>query len=458
MSECPDETEVAALLEGTLGDVEKTTLLAHAADCDTCRELLAELARGERDEQSERALATEDGWLRRYELRELLGAGGMGVVYAAYDRELDRQVALKMLRDTGDAESDPDGSRRRALVREARAMAKLSHPNVVRVFDVGESGARVFVTMELAAGGTLRSYLDERPRTFPEIAKLFDDAGRGLQAAHEAGLIHRDFKPENVLIRDGVALVTDFGLARRQSERASASAAARVVVRGTSSTATDAAGAAGTLRYMAPEQLRGEALDVRADVFSFAVAFWEACHDERPFEGGTVAECLAAMERGPRAPSTHARAVPRVVRRALEKALAFDRSARQPSMKALLAEWSTTGASRRGPVVLAGTLALAVAGGALAMRGGPREVAAAREAPPLPLPPPPASPSAPETSAPVAILAPRPEVPSASPSAAPPPERTTARKALPESPPPSDSADASANARGAGGVFVRPPY
>ncbi|NOU30956.1 MAG: serine/threonine protein kinase, partial [Polyangiaceae bacterium] len=296
-SACPDETEVSELLEGRLSDAAKTQLLTHAADCDACRELLAQLSQEDSETggpRSESEPPDGSSWLRRYRLLHTVGAGGMGVVYAAYDRELDRRVALKMLRDPGD---DADGSRRRGLVREARAMAKLDHPHVVRVFDVGEEGERAFVTMEFAEDGTLRGFLDAKPRSFGEIAKLFDDAGLGLQAAHEAGLIHRDFKPENVLLRGGVAKVTDFGLARRASAAEGATGkglAPEMPLGGMGTvTATYAKGAAGTLRYMAPEQLRGEALDARADVFAYAVAFWEACYGGRPFEGQTVGEVLA---------------------------------------------------------------------------------------------------------------------------------------------------------------------
>lgn len=467
MDPCPDETEVAELLGGRLAEREKARVLAHAADCDLCRELLAELSRGTAGRSD--APPNDDPWLSRYRLVRPLGAGGMGVVYLAYDRELDRQVALKMLRDGGDAEGDSDASRRRALVREARAMAKLNHPNVVRVLDVAEDGARVFVTMELATGGTLRTFLDASPRSFGEIAKLFTDAGRGLQAAHGAGLIHRDFKPENVLLNEGAALVTDFGLARRirdsdpvdgaLADTATASEGAASV------TATNNRGAAGTLRYMAPEQLRGEPLDVRADVFSFAVAFWEASYDERPFPGTTVGELLAAMAHGPRAPTKSTRPVPRAVRQALERALAFDRESRPASMSALLAEWTAASPRRRaGPIALAAALLAIGAIGAAAValrRSTPlHDPAVAREQQDAGVTSLGATSASAATSATTIGLVTTAGSGSGSGSGS-----SVPRKALLGSPHPSDSrstnADVpapSASVRGQGGVFVRPPF
>src|SRR5262249_34897701 len=138
------------------------------------------------------------------------GEGGMGVVYSAYDPDLDRRVAVKLLRPD---RSDATQSAR--LIREAKSMARLSHPNVISVYDVGAAGDQVFVAMELSDGVTLRRWLARRPRPCRETLAMFPEAGRGRAAAHEAGLIHRDFKPDNVLVgKDGVARVTDFGLAR----------------------------------------------------------------------------------------------------------------------------------------------------------------------------------------------------------------------------------------------------
>src|SRR5688572_17624545 len=149
----------------------------------------------------------------RYLVVERLGAGAMGVVYAAYDPRLDRKVALKLLRPRpGDGDM---ALRQERLVREAKAIAKLSHPNIVGIFDVGVHEGNVFLAMEYLAGGTLKRWASAEKRPWREVIKIFIDVGRGLAAAHAEGLIHRDFKPENVLVdKNGVAKVADFGLVR----------------------------------------------------------------------------------------------------------------------------------------------------------------------------------------------------------------------------------------------------
>src|SRR4051794_27278126 len=146
----------------------------------------------------------------RFVVLGLLGKGGMGEVYAAHDPELDRKVAIKLLRPGMQSES-PEGRMR--LLREAQAIARVSHPNVVVVYDVGTFGNRVFIAMELVEGNTLRYWMHARTRSWPEVLEVFAAAGRGLAAAHERGLVHRDFKPDNVMIgADGQVRVMDFGL------------------------------------------------------------------------------------------------------------------------------------------------------------------------------------------------------------------------------------------------------
>lgn len=355
-SACPDDVTMAALAAGELTSHERSRVLEHAADCDDCRELISELAATEGGDGAD--TAGLEG-LERYELLVAIGAGGMGVVYAAHDRELDRRVALKVLRDDG-----PSAPSHRSLLAEARAMAKLAHPNVVRVFDVGEHEGRVFVTMELVEGGTLRAFLEGPARSFREIAKVFGDAGRGLAAAHQAGLVHRDFKPENVLMRDGAALVSDFGLARVVAG-AAPGVAPGVPAPARSSQRLDttrASALAGTLRYMAPEQLRRERVDARTDLFSFCVAFWEALYGELPFAGATPPELLEAMRAGPSAPRARSD-VPRHTREALVRGLSFAPSDRPPSMHALLAEALPEAATA--PPRRTATLLLAVVAAAL---------------------------------------------------------------------------------------------
>ena len=191
----------------------------------------------------------------RFVVIGVLGSGGMGVVLSAYDPKLDRNVALKLLRP--EVWSAASGGARERLQREAQAMARLSHPNVVTVYEAGQVGDREFLAMELVDGETLRAWQRAEPRAWRDALAIYIAAGRGLAAAHAAGLVHRDFKPDNVLIgRDGRPRVGDFGLV-------SVGAEPRTV--------------RGTPAYMAPEQWSAaEDIDARADQFSFCVALWEA--------------------------------------------------------------------------------------------------------------------------------------------------------------------------------------
>ncbi|WP_426756212.1 protein kinase domain-containing protein [Myxococcus sp. Y35] len=226
----------------------------------------------------------------RYFLLKRLGQGGMGVVYAAYDPDLDRKVALKLLH--ADPRTDTEEARAR-LLREAQAMARVSHPNVIPIFDVDVWGDRVFLAMELVDGGTLASWVKEGQRSWREVLKAFLAAGRGLQAAHEAGLVHRDFKPANVLVsKTGRVFVTDFGLARpvgalpRETEALPEEAQSFMPAerRMLDTPLTEAGLIIGTPSYMSPEQFRGDDLDPRSDQFSFCVALYWALYRQRPFE------------------------------------------------------------------------------------------------------------------------------------------------------------------------------
>jgi len=220
----------------------------------------------------------------RFELRARLGAGGLGVVYAAHDPELDRDVAIKLLRRDD----------REQLLVEARAMAKLAHPNVVAVHEIGVHDGRVFVAMERVVGATARMWL-QTPRGWRDIVSLYLQAGRGLASAHAAGIVHRDFKPDNVLVGDdGRARVTDFGLAAPAGEL----------------------GSGGTPAYMPPE--RGAATPA-GDQYALAVSLHEA------LAGGRDAEPP------PDSP------VPRRIWRALARGKARDPAARWPSLDAMLA-------------------------------------------------------------------------------------------------------------------------
>src|SRR5262245_2865916 len=198
----------------------------------------------------------------------------MGEVYEARDERLRRSVALKLLK-AGAFDSEESGRQR--LVREALALAKLSHPNIVTIYEIGEVAGEQFLAMEFVDGATLRGWLAERPRSGREIRDAFAQAGRGLAAAHGAGLVHRDFKPDNVLVdRQGRARVSDFGLVTAPHAGAAPSGDARPL---------ETAAAVGTPKYMSPEQHGGGRVDARSDQYAFCVALYEALYGAHPFAG-----------------------------------------------------------------------------------------------------------------------------------------------------------------------------
>jgi len=277
----------------------------------------------------------------RYTVLDRIGSGGMGVVYRAFDAELDRPIALKLMH----AGADASVQSKARLLREAQAIAKLYHPNVITVHDVGTYGDRVFVAMEFIEGTTLRAWMEATAHDWTEIVHAFVRAGRGLAAAHAADLIHRDFKPDNVLMgRDGRVLVMDFGLARqatvahdRDSEDESPSRPSnRVPLRDVSLTRTGAT--LGTPAYMAPEQHRGGRVGPLADQFSFCVALYEALYGERPFAGNSLASlAMNVLDGRLRRPPRDSQ-VPSWLRGVVLRGLSIDPTERYPSMDALLAD------------------------------------------------------------------------------------------------------------------------
>ncbi|HRI54187.1 MAG TPA: serine/threonine-protein kinase, partial [Pseudomonadota bacterium] len=284
----------------------------------------------------------------RYIVVGCIGSGGMGVVYAAYDPELDRKVATKLLRKS--TSGGPNGQGRVRLLREAQAMARLSHPQVIGVFDVGTLGDQVFIAMEFVDGGTLTKWLSEAPRTQKEIIEKFTLAGRGLSAAHAAGLVHRDFKPDNVLVgHDGRVRVMDFGLAHSvgSSEERSEDSQAEVSQETSASGSQSMGGALalrltrtgallGTPRYMSPEQYEGKKTDPRTDQFSFCVALYEALFKVPPFAGETFSALGHNVVRGRVLSPPPEAKVPAPIRQVILRGLSVRPSDRFPSMDALL--------------------------------------------------------------------------------------------------------------------------
>ncbi len=334
----------------------------------------------------------------RYVILDGLGYGGMGVVYRAFDPDLDRPVALKLVRAVT-AETTA------RLIREAKALAKVSHPNIVQIFDVGVFGETVFIAMELVEGPTLLHWNREtRPGWRVLLAQLIE-AGRGLAAAHAAGLVHRDFKPQNAMVgADGRVRVLDFGLARQAvtpsgemgQEIDADSAAVDDPDADDSADSTDLAVTrrapeasavteladpglprvvvsriTGTPAYMAPEQRRQKVLDARADQFAYAVTCWELLHGERPFVGDNLAQYAESTATGRFRSPPAGNATPSWVRRVLLRALAAAPSDRYRSMDDLLTALAADPARRRRKVASFALLALAITGGsmAFAMRG-----------------------------------------------------------------------------------------
>ena len=309
----------------------------------------------------------------RFLVLESLGAGGMGKVFAAYDPYLDRKVAIKLLHPQVWQKRTSAGRQR--LLREARALAKLSHPNVIAVHDLGRLGDQAFVAMEFAAKGTLRQWLAEDQRSWREVLDVFLEAGRGLAAAHAIGLVHRDFKPDNVLLtEDGRVCVADFGLVsvtdtddedkgeyqsddaiftgsgdddgdsaekrtrRRQPSWISQPGEPTSNDDGITAKLTETGLFMGTPAYMAPEQHRAEEVDARADQYSFCVALYEALYGELPFDPKSRFELAFDIGGHQMRDAPAGSDVPAWIREILQRGLAEKTAERYPSMDALLGE------------------------------------------------------------------------------------------------------------------------
>jgi tetratricopeptide (TPR) repeat protein/predicted Ser/Thr protein kinase len=302
--------------------------------------------------------------LGRYEIVEAIAGGGMGFVYAGYDPELDRKVALKVVHPR---RSQNPGSHAR-LIKEARALARLDHPNVVKVHDVFSEGEQIVVVMELVAGETLAQWEAAAHRTWREVVAAYIQAGEGLAAAHALDIVHRDFKPSNAVIgSDGRVRVLDFGLARLTDEATTTNGDEPVASGAITQTVPGAI--MGTLPFSAPEQLAGYAVSAASDQFSFCVALHRAIEGVAPFAGETVDELLASIRNEPPAIAKN-RQVPAWLRALVRRGLSPDPDERSPSMAVALRQLKRARGWKRWRMPLA-VAVLVVAAGAtsFSMRG-----------------------------------------------------------------------------------------
>ena len=407
---CPPEDELVRMVEGALGDASLAQLESHVDRCERCAAVIAGL--GALDSSAARPRI-----VGRYQLDRRIGGGGMGEVWAAWDPQLRRDVAIKLVKP----ERTDDGRERERLLREARALARLTHPNVLAVYDVGEVDGEVFIATELVAGDTLASRGGANA-DWRELARLYAQAARGLAAAHEAGLVHRDIKPANLLLgTDGRVRVADFGLAVRSatpSPMAPTELASHASSDRNSDRITQTGYIAGTPAYMAPEQRLGEPADARADQYALCVALTEGIAGRRPpldVDRDTLIAFVA--ERRPREDDLDR------LCGVLARGLSIVRDERHPdatslaeAIEACIAPPSSPLAARRRGWVLAVTAGAALAGIASVLvvwqwreraAPAPAAVASVPDA------------AAPDAAALVAVVVPAPDAPSA-PAFAPP--------------------------------------
>ncbi len=396
--QCLDDNAVSEFVSGALPPSLLTRVEGHLAGCRDCRDLVAAMAQdaiadsnvktvkhekmsaSQVAELPKKTLSVGDR-VGRYLVLSTLGTGGMGVVFSAYDPQLDRKVALKLLR-SGLQLATKDARKR--LQREAQAIAQLSHPNVVGVYDVGTTDdGDLYIAMEFVEGDTLTTWLKRWPRTWREIIDVFLQAARGLVAAHSVGLLHRDFKPDNVLVGgDGRVRVTDFGLARSliaHLDEESGRGVTPQMPTALNSQLTATGTVLGTPRYMPPEQLTGPDIDARSDQFSFCVALHEALYGEHPLPGSTS---VSMLENGDKAlPPPENTRVPTNINRAVARGLERDRTKRWPTMAQLMGELVPPA-----PRISARTVAFAL-GGLLLVTGAAAAVVAQQDPTPENMPP-----------------------------------------------------------------------
>ncbi len=347
---CPPRADLLAFSQGSLRGPQWHEVSSHLQICAECQAIFAAVGRGEATSNIGAPAAhlaePVPSRIGRYVVLDQLGQGGMGRVYSAYHPELDRRVALKVLH--AKTSDEAAGAR---LRREAQAMARLDHPNVVAVHDVGEDDGRLFLVMERVEGETLEQRMLRGPLPVADALSVIRQAGQGLAAAHRAGLVHRDLKPANILLSgDGRVRVADFGIARFAGAVELSPSPASPSGSGASEL-TQPGHVAGTPMSMAPEQVRGLGSDERSDQFSFCITAYKALYGEHPFDvTAPVAERFVA----PRVPTP--RGEPRTVRAALLRGLAPEPTERFPSMTELLVELERTPLSWKSvvPYVAAG--------------------------------------------------------------------------------------------------------
>jgi serine/threonine protein kinase len=399
---CLTDESIFAFVQGQLPPEAVPTIEEHLSLCQDCRSVVAETAKFfahdntvevDRPSGEARAPLVPGTRVSRYVISDVIGVGAAGVVYRAYDPELKRNIALKLLRTDHARDLGPLKAR---LLREAQAMAQLSHPNVVSVYDVGTYGDEIVIVLELVEGQTLARWLGERPRTWQEIRSAFIDAGKGLAAAHAVQLVHRDFKPANVLVGvDGRVRVTDFGLARPMDLDDETQDLAQTDSQGPASspraarpplfslTATEEGGLAGTPVYMAPEQFRRHRADARSDQFSFCVALYMALYKRHPYlVGATKVYSLEQLADS----VTHGWLqvpeqvdAPAALFEILRRGLKVDPKERFSSMQELLNKLTSDAAiatpapasRRRKPIVVAGVALLGLLGASVLVMSAP---------------------------------------------------------------------------------------
>ncbi len=335
---CPAENELVELLEGALDPDRATSVREHIDTCSACHAAVAALARSISNDATTNDATTsgtrpalDSIFADRYHIERQIGEGAGGVVYEATDTQLQRRVALKLLRSS--SRSAHLAAAR--LTRESRAMAKLRHPNVVTVYDAGSTAKHMWVAMEFIEGMNLRQWCAHRPREVGEVLTVFRQAGAGLRAAHRAGIVHRDFKPDNVLLDEaGHAFVGDFGLAAVVADEADGVADGSTQA-DTPPTLTRSGAVIGTPAYLSPEAWRGEPASAASDVFSFCVSLHEALYGRRPFAGGTVGALKTAVEANDVQLATR-RGVPRSVQRCIDAGLSSNPDER-PALSEVLA-------------------------------------------------------------------------------------------------------------------------